>query len=490
MTRSLFRRPALIVLSAVAIQTLFVPQASPEPGAPGAPPTTKASWEGLFQEDTMPPDPTGAVSPNRYIQMVNSKIGIWTRDGRLLSSASLSTLTGDEDFLGDPQIIWDEATRRFYFVVLDVGRMGLLVGFSKGAAPSHIRGDWCSYNLDFGLGASLVDFPKLGDTKHFALIGVNAFNIEFEYLGAHVLWFSKPAGGELGSCPAAGALKRGRREALRNQDGSLAWTAVPADQAGPSGTGWVVATPDLRDSPNLRADYLSLFKVTRNPDGTARIQQRGTKVSVGTWTFPAEASQLGSTKKLETLDGRLLHAVVAVDPRIPGRPSRARPAVWTAHAVAGGAGSEVRWYEIDALASRTFQSGRVSDPDLFVFNPAISPDRAVRPGVGQAYGSSMVMTFNTSGLTEFPAIQMVSKVRGEPRSRIVMVRQSPGPYEAFDCTGANDVCRWGDYSGAVPDPAAPLSGGTGAVWLTNEWTSGVPSAVTAPWRTWIWKAKP
>jgi hypothetical protein len=193
---------------------------------------------------------------------------------------------------------------------------------------------------------------------------------------------------------------------------------------------------------------------------------------------------MGSAHTLDSLDGRLTHAVAAVDPSHGGA-----TALWTSHAVFGGAGSEERWYEIDVANHALFQSGAATDPNLFVFDGGISPDRVVRGARTRAFGANMVMGFTTSSGTTFPAIQMVSKVGSNAQSPFVMVKQSPGADDGFDCFELQR-CRWGDYSGATPDPAANPSGTAGKVWLSNMWASGQIDPLNATWRTWNWGATP
>jgi hypothetical protein len=193
--------------------------------------------------------------------------------------------------------------------------------------------------------------------------------------------------------------------------------------------------------------------------------------------------QKGGLHTLDTLDARLPHAVSAKDP------SRGNAlAVWTSHTVLGGAGAEVRWYQIDVVGKNLFQSGFVSDPNLFVFNGGISPDRAVN-GASAAFGSNMVLGLSTSGANAYPAVQMVSKLGANPQSPMVLVKQSPGPDEGFDCFELQR-CRWGDYSGAAPDPIAPTGAPFGKVWLSNMWASGEINPLRATWRTWNWGAIP
>jgi hypothetical protein len=77
---------------------------------------------------------------------------------------------------------------------------------------------------------------------------------------------------------------------------------------------------------------------------------------------------------------------------------------------------------------------------------------------------------------------MVSQVGDGEQSAFVTIRTSKVPEIDGTCS---PVCRWGDYSGAVPDPAAPLGDPGGAVWLANQWV-----APDSFWATWIWRATP
>ena len=83
---------------------------------------------------------------------------------------------------------------------------------------------------------------------------------------------------------------------------------------------------------------------------------------------------------------------------------------------------------------------------------------------------------------------MVSKLDGSPQSSPVNVRSSTGNYIGFDCAGADNDCRWGDYSAATPDPNPPTA--AGRVWMTNQYASGGTSTTIANWLTWNWAATP
>jgi hypothetical protein len=451
-------------------------------------PVVGASWEGQFSVSIgeSPPDPTGAVGPTRYVELTNPRVGIYNRDGSLVAADDVDALTGLDLYeTTDPQIIWDPTTQRFYYLFADLVHNTLAWGFSKTDSPSGFRGEWCRYTADFGYGSLFPDYPKLGDTADFLLVGVNMYRTpSFKYDGADVDWITKPPAGPLSTCPAQNSFRIGKFRRLTNADGTPTFTPVPADEPDTLSTGYVVAAADAT---HKYADSLTLFKVTKDAaTGEARISAAA-GLSVPRFSVPANAPQPGTTKTLETLDGRLEHAVAAVDPRL------GHAGLWTAHAVFGGAGSEERWYEIDPTGATPalFQSGVATSPTLHVWNGAISPDRAVGPG-GSGFGSNMVMGFDTSSSRQFSAIQMVSKIGTGPQSPFVLVQQSPGKNLDFSCSGSysNSGCRWGDYSGASPDPAAVLTGDTGRVWLSNEWNVADVNGDAIDWRTWNWAATP
>jgi hypothetical protein len=458
---------------------------APVTGPTGPSPSAGPSWQGLSESDVTPPDPTGATGPSSYIEMVNDMFGIYTKSGSAIATGTLTTLTGEPsaDGLSDPQIMWDPATQRFYYTAIDVSTYDFAYGFSKTSNPQNAS-DFCQYDADFQYGANLTlpDYPKLGDTKDFILIGVNSFFLESAYVGSDINWLAKPSVGTatITTCPA-GSFAAGQFSAITNADTSLTNTPVPVQQADANSTGWVVGTADV--STGGSATFLSVFSVTNNGSGNA-VLSPASSVTVPSYTMPPSAPQPGTSRTIDTLDGRLEHAISAVDPRVGTAPN----AIWTAHAVAGGAGSEERWYEINPASASLIQSGKVTDSSLYVWNGAISPDRADN-GTTAAFGSDMVMGFDTSSSSAYPTIAMVSKLGTSPQSAATTVQASTAADADFSCTAANATCRWGDYSGASPDPGASQTAATGRVYLSGEWdvnNSNISSQ--AAWRTWNWAA--
>ncbi|HEY8870800.1 MAG TPA: hypothetical protein VIM30_15625 [Candidatus Limnocylindrales bacterium] len=447
------------------------------PGGSGGSSTT--GWQGVASSNVSPPDANGAIGPSTYVEVVNSQIAIYTRAGSLVASANLSTLTGHSKD-SDPMVLWDPDTQRFYYNVWNTSDATMDWGFSKTANPTTIPGGFCSYNTSFGYDpTSFPDYPKLGQTKDYLLIGVNFYPSSSSSAAteADLLWISKPQGqGSISTCPPApsGSTDHGK-SSLGNLPAQPVFTPVPAIQTDPSSTGYVVTMSDIECPPYCgAATTLSVFTI--NPGAVGPVVTGPTSITVGSYTSPPDAPQPGTANTLDTLDGRITHAVSGVDPSITNSPTT----VWVSHTVAGGAGSQVNWYEVDPTAAGLPRVGVVSNLSLYVLNAGVSNNRACST-TGCSRGDSAVVGFTTSSSTAYPAIQYVTS--RSPTS-FVMVKQSSKSDKGFTCFSG--PCRWGDYGGATPDPA-PVSSG-GSVWLTNQWTSG-GSILSSGDRTWNWEVR-
>lgn len=454
-------------------------------------PNVAPSFDGIYDTAGTPPDTTGAIGPDRYIETVNTDYAIFDRTGNLLDTGTLDALTGIPTglfgyALSDPQMMWDAKTQRFYYSAvyydsLFLSDNGIAIGWSKTATPSSAS-DFCQYALSFG--SELPDYPKLGDSSDFLVYGYNSFSSFGQtYDGSGFTVVNKPPTGS--SCPPTSAFTATDSGVLRNADGSLAATPVPANLVDDgTGAGYVVANADLTTVSS--ADFVSVYTVTTSgtdANGIPVPQIAGpANVVVPAYSLPSSAAQSGSPFLLDTLDGRFEAAVAAVDPGHAGS-----VAIWTAHAVYGGAGAEERWYELDPNAASLLQSGTVSDPSLFVWNGAVSPDRA-STGTGGSHGDSMAMSVSTSSQSGFPAIQFVWKHGNDAQSPLDNLVQSSGPAVDFSCSSTTP-CRWGDYSGASPDPAAG-GGGAGRVWLGNQYDLAGGTTSSTSWRTWLFAVTP
>ena len=434
-----------------------------------------------------PSDATNAIGPTRYIALVNSAYAIYDRSANVLASGAAGALYGTGSaFVSDPQVMWDVASQRFFFAAVankgttKVPDWGLVYGFSKGETPSSTA-DFCKYFLDGNYASSLPDFPRLGMTQDFALIGANRFTattavnarprpraatgvgvaLASAYLGSDVSWITKPPAGSLASCPAVGA--NGIFRGITTAAGNPAITPEPTRETDANATGWVVANGDP-----LPATTIDIYTVT-NQNGQAALSSPRA-ISVASYADVANPVPQGNGPALDTGDSRLQTAWLAPDPRL------GRSEVWTAQTIAGGAGAQARWYEIDPASATVDQTGTISDPNVDVYYPAIAPDRA-----GATHGSGMAIALSTSSATTPTGAAMVHQLGTTPTSAMTVQKQSSVPWS---CTPDPSIhaCRWGDYNGASPDPAP--SGTDGSVWLIGEWNT------SSLWQTWNWQVSP
>lgn len=425
------------------------------------------SWAGINDVNSAPPDETSAVGTTRYIELVNTKYAIYNKTGNApVNQGTLNQLAGaaSSDFVFDPQIIWDPTTNRFYYAMDDeisTTSHAVLYGWSKTATPAS-SADWCKYGISSG--ASLADYPKLGDSRFFGIVGTNLFGSDGHYQGSNILAFKKPAAGT--SCPAPQSDNKGIS--------TSAFTPVPANEIDTNATGYAVAV-----SNTTPGNKLQVFKVTRAANGNPVIATTGTNVNVASYAVPPPVPQKGSTHQIDSSDGRNTQAVAAVDPAHGNK-----FALWTQHTVKGGAGAEVRWYEINPATHSLLQNGKATNSSLFEFNGAISPNRQVK-GATKKGGDAMVMNFNTASSATFPSISMISKVRAGAQSARVSVFNGTKPLGGFDCHGTGP-CRWGDYAAATPDPST-----ANRIWNVSQYgagTAGTSGPATS--RTWNFIASP
>jgi hypothetical protein len=441
----------------------------------GAQALENMAWAGYT-----PPDPTGSVGPDDYVEIVNSMIEAFDKTGtpETLSGQTapgpvdLQTFFNDMgpvvleqgtshddpgDSVFDVQVQWDAAAGRWLIASADVepppdsstpGASALVYGWSKTADPT---GDWCIYRTTPA--TTFEDYPKLGHDGKYLMIGTNEFTNSSEasgYLHSN-LWTVEPPTSDIGgACPAV------TPPAPQQVNGGF--TPVPVNIAdstsSPTATGYVVTTSGAATSSSVR-----LYAV----DGSGAISPSGTVIPVNTFSAPPNVQQPGTSDVLDSQDGRLTQAV-----SVAGK-------LWTQHTVRGADGqrAEVRWYELDpAAVNKLVQEGSVADLSNSVFNAAVSP---------AADGTHAALQYNVGG--RFHLVEVRGQTRnsstpgGRMEDELRIGPASPAVDQDFTCDDGPS-CRWGDYAGASPDPA-----NTDVVWGTNQLNGPLQGAGDPSWIT-------
>jgi hypothetical protein len=181
---------------------------------------------------------------------------------------------------------------------------------------------------------------------------------------------------------------------------------------------------------------------------------------------------------VNALDGRLTQAIQHSDPTANGL-----EAVWTQHTTGSASGrTVVTWYElIPAYCSAGVcpvtakrQEGTLSSPALYLFNAAISPT---------SRGDAAVVHYNTGSATTFIDARAQRRDGADPLGTMsgeLTLAESTVADNDFTCTPAygGPPCRWGDYTGASPDPNDPCT-----VWGTTTISGSVAAGAGKP--TWV-----
>jgi hypothetical protein len=431
---------------------------------------------GLNQITVAPPDSTGAIGPNNYVEMVNQEIGVYDRNLNLISSTDNGTFTGAGASLSvtDPQIQWDRQSGHWLYAALGVatGANMLIFGWSKTSDPSDLTNGWCRFGTPRG--NLLDDYPKLGHDDNFISIGTNVYDdsTNFTFLTANIFAIRKPAAGDT-SCSVNTVLYvADAAHPLHNADGSIAFTPVPANTADSSAFGYIVAAHSPVDGTGSSAPKIMVWHWALVGGSPALVSDGD--VAVPTFDIPAPVPQPGTSYTLDSLDARLTQAVAVNDPGAGGAKG-----IWTQHTVAGPGGrSVVRWYEILGGALPTLrQQGDVGSPTDFVFNGAISPS------IG---GGSAAVFYNRGGASALPVIGARTRSAATPLGSLdageLLIGQSSAADLDFTCgySKPTDPCRWGDYAGASPDPLHD-----GVVWGSSQVTGScfIFCGLFAQWQT-------
>lgn len=431
--------------------------------------------EGL-PPDGSPPDPTGAIGVDHYVQMTNFLIQAYDR--QLLPARgqappmSLSAFARTSDFVYDPQIVWDESSNRWFYAAAVEAEgadnpHSLVFGWSVTSDPTSFAtangqenptGGWCKYRTRAI--RTQDDFPKLGVSRNHILIGANGFRDDF--VGARLRVARKPRAGQR-RCTASRRERRVRTFNLRTRDPQdanrtySAFTPVPVNSSATNTNGYVVASaPDTRDANNNRIPRttLNLWRVVGRT-GRPRLRggrSAGTNIPVPEFRESASVPQNGTDphdgqpySRLEAQDGRLTQAFADVDPT-------GRFVIWTTHEVAADdLRAVVRWYRVDARAA-TQRNGTLDVPGAFAFYPAIAP--AVN-------GSNVMINYNVA-TGDLPAqirarSGTVNSAGDLTFGSEIIVEPGETMYSRADCFVRPQTgdCRWGDYAAATPDRANP-----------------------------------
>ena len=435
-------------------------QADPAGGAVQAAVKAGANFPAIQDNSTfIPPDPTIAVGKKHVLQAVNSRFTIFDRAGNNLL-APPGFITSNVFFSGlpnvsaltifDPWCVYDVKWKRF--IMLWVARnVGTQTGYYVLAISPKNRatGTWLVYSLNATLDGAApsnprqwADYPRLGYDKKRLYITSNQFDFSPSFRTSKIRSISKK------DLLNGGGLSWVDYINLQDSGGGTAFTIEPCQQAYPKGKFtkkrmWFINTVFGTDN---RINVRSMDSKTGALSGA-------TAVTVGGYSIPPDAEQMGDARRINTNDNRCLNAVLA-NGRIVGTHC-------TSVNFGGGATeSAIQWYEINVVTGvpALVQSGTFGATNLYYYFPSIAPTR--KGGMG--------ISFSRSGVTEFASARRTGRSPGDAlgflQGSISMTNGVASYFKDFG-SGRN---RWGDYNGSSIDPKSKDQ-----VWLCAEYAAAL-----------------
>jgi hypothetical protein len=441
-----------------------------QPQIPNALSDLAINFQGTADTGNFPPDPIIAAGPSNVVLAVNTNVDIYAKTGSKLKSQSIKDVFAglspgaNQPRLFDPWVVYDPYASRFWLIAVagnnSPHNSTLLIAVSKGSDATQ---GWDAFSIDPALNGSdhidnWCDFPKLGYDTRAIYLTCNMFDFpiedaangieggDFNYAKVFVLtkdqlingtccqwwsfWDVRERGGE-----AAWAIEPARMHGATDADGEYLADAHGGGTIGDAIEVWHIANPQNcctggATGPDFTSNVQGVDHFVPAPDA----RQPGTSVTLDTGsrrgdtrlqTLIWQGGHLSTAQNLGCPDGRTVCAsYTEVD--TSGYPSMRVVNDWVTD------NSRDRFYpslDINGAGNKTMVYS-VSGPNLFAGTSFLFiPSAAI-----------CTSCFNTE----------TSIASGQA---------------AYDRITTTSQQRWGDYSGAAPDPDGD------GIWVFGEFAA-------------------
>ena len=421
------------------------PLADKSVGSPSALAEIKASTNGVPVDPAArvaPPDTTGDVGPNHYVQWVNLRYAIYTltrnasneisgfnlvagfpKNGNVVWQGFGGRCQSDND--GDPIVQYDQLADRWILTqfAVSVTPYTQCVAVSTSGDPT---GTYARYAYSYD--RSFNDYPKMGVWPDAYYISYNMFRHGRSFTGNTVCAFER----------AQMLIGATARQACVNT--TAGHSLEPADLEG--------TTPPPAGSPNL------LMSLTSTAVQFWRFSVNWT-AGTGTLTGPTNVAgvaafsracgggacipQPSTTTQLDTLADRLMY-------RLSYRKFADHESLVINHSVTSGSGVGIRWYELRNATGQTlgsaapvlFQQGTFAPTNDFRWMGSAAMDKTGGIAVGYNISSSSIV----------PSIRYAYRGPADPLGTM----GNETSILAGSGSQNGNLTRWGDYSTISIDP--------------------------------------
>lgn len=472
----------------------LAPRAAPNPPTVGFNGMSKADTVAVGQ-GFLPPDTTGAVGPNHFVQSVNSTWAVWDRSGTsLIATTALSSLfsalpgpcaTAND---GDPIVLYDQLADRFliaqFCYSVDSTPNHQVIAISKTGDPTgaYYLYDFRMPNLKFN------DYPKFGVWPDAYYMTDNQFNQAggaFMAAGAFAFDRSKMLSGD----PTASYVYFDM-EALFPADGigGMLPASVDGFVPPPSGAPAPFVYFTAGEFGDAAGDALRIFDFhvdfavpanstfTERPGSPLPVAAFDPRVVPNTRNVIPQPSPATSAHYLDALNDRLMF-------RLAYRNFGSSESLVLNHTVNAAVNPAYR------AGVRVYQLNRATPAAAFTIAEQATYaglDTTTHRWLGSVamnHQGDLALGYSVSSTSVIPSIRYVAKLGAQS----LATGLAQGETEIKTGGGVPQTSasgRWGDYSQMSVDPVDDCT-----FWYTQEYyaTGGTG---TSPWRTWIAKFAP
>jgi hypothetical protein len=376
-----------------------------------------------------PPDTHGAVSRTQFVEVVNLRFVVYSRNSLSspLASATLrgffGNLVGPTDVIAQPRVIFDRDAQRWIIVASRLPASStdtvhrLLLGVSKTADAT---GAFFVFTLNF-TGSSFqngdrVDLPELGLDQGSVLITANVGSTSIRFAVIVAIPKAQAYNG-LSFQPALFGVRN---------------FVAPPIVRDHNTKSFFIGTPI-----NVNGNTLQLFTLTNSSNSSTARLTGPVNIPVPAYSIPPNAHQFGTTDLLQTLDDRFENASTQIGNDL-----------WQVHTIASNGHPKPKFYRVNTVTNTVTSSGIISaSATSDDWNASIAAN-----DLDQA-----VVTWSSTDASAHINAQ-VRAASGPVGPGTVLVT-SPTFYHPTN----SGVEPWGQYSAVTIDPLF-----TNNAWLVNE----------------------
>jgi hypothetical protein len=401
-----------------------------------------ANFDGTLNNEAggyMPPDPSGAVGPEHYVQMVNVAMEIFDLEGNsLFGPTMLDNVFPNANNAGDPVVLYDEAADRWFISQFQFDNT-IRIGISVTPDPLD---EWYWYSFQF---PGFPDYPKYS-------VWSDGYYVSSNMGGTNSAAFEREK--MLAGDPTAQAVLL----QLPNQGTNGFRTALPVDLEGADDPGRPAMIINVNDDAwgGQPDDHLRIWEwdIDWTNPGAADLEVLTTLEVADFDGVPSgfgfsNVDQPGNNESLDAiLDGLMFPAKY--------RDFGSHASLVCCHAiqVPDNGSYQMRWYELrdEGDGWSIYQQGTYAPDATNRWMGAIGID--VVGNISMAYSVS-------DNDAVYPGLRFTGRYSSDPLGEMTLEEQVIVDGEGTQFGGN----RWGDYAQMTVDPIDGLT-----FWFTGEYT--------------------